>query len=209
MPANRCELLATWYLRFNGYFTTPDFTIHPDYKKRPGSTDADVLAVRFPYSREDQRLFTFRRDPDLNCCDRVDFLICEVKAAMCNINPTTWRDPNRENVEYAIRWMGIENDHDRIKTIAQAVYQYGAWDPINEKTCIRFVCFGSELNPALKAELPRTHQVLHSHVIRFLKERFDTGSFQIQRQHWDKDIIDFAERCRRQNEHELLVWATQ
>src|SRR5438128_2340588 len=57
MPANRFEALATWYLRFNGYFTTPDFTVHPDFRNQPGGTDADVLAVRFPHSKEYQRRF--------------------------------------------------------------------------------------------------------------------------------------------------------
>jgi len=50
MAANRFELLATWYLRFNGYFTIQDFTVHPDFRKQGGGTDTDILAVRFPHS---------------------------------------------------------------------------------------------------------------------------------------------------------------
>ena len=63
MAANRFELLATWYLRFNGFFTTPDFTIHPNFKKQGGGTDADVLAVRFRHSGEFQRRFQFEQTP--------------------------------------------------------------------------------------------------------------------------------------------------
>lgn len=48
---NKFEQLALWYLRLNGYLTVPNFVLHPD---TPGSerTDADLLAVRFPYSGE-------------------------------------------------------------------------------------------------------------------------------------------------------------
>jgi hypothetical protein len=61
VPANNVELLCTWYLRLNGYFTTPNFSVHPDYKGG-GETDADVLAIRYPNSQEYQRRFTFKRD---------------------------------------------------------------------------------------------------------------------------------------------------
>src|SRR5690348_6888261 len=75
MAANRYELLASWYLRFNGYFTTPNFIVHKDYRKRPGGTDADILAVRFPCSTEFQLRFKFECDPRLVVYqDKIDFL---------------------------------------------------------------------------------------------------------------------------------------
>ncbi len=85
MAANRFELLATWYLRFNGYFTIQDFTVHPDFRNQPGGTDADILAVRFPYSEEFQRRYSFDRDQELIRPKRTDILICEVKAGRCDI----------------------------------------------------------------------------------------------------------------------------
>lgn len=87
MAANRYELLATWYLRFNGYFTTPDFIVHKDYRRRPGGTDADVLAVRFPHSTESQLRFKLDCDPGLVVYrDKIDFLVCEVKKGLCDLN---------------------------------------------------------------------------------------------------------------------------
>ena len=207
MPANRFELLATWYLRFNGYFTISDFTVHPDFRKKPGGTDADILAARFPYSEEYQLRFNFSRDSDLVRSDRVDFLICEVKSGKCDINQKTWRDKERENVEYAIRWMGFESDKQRIKAITAEIYESGAWDVPNERICVRFVCFGSEPNPGLKSEMPHIQEILHPRVINYLRERFCTGCHQITRENWDKDIINFAELCKCRTDDELIEWA--
>jgi hypothetical protein len=209
MAANRFELLATWYLRFNGYFTTPDFTVHPDFRRQAGGTDADVLAVRFPHSEEYQRRFNFVRDPDLVRPDRTDFLICEVKAGRCDINQKTWRDPARENVEYVIRWMGFESDAARIKALAKEVYEQGECNLPEKHMCVRFVCFGSEGNAELKAQFPRVHEVYHPRVIGFLRDRFSTGCNQITRENWDADIIEFAELVKMQSDAEMLEWARQ
>lgn len=207
MPANRFELLATWYLRFNGYFTTPDFTVHPDFKKQSGGTDADVLAVRFPCSEEYQARFDFKRDPEFVRSDRIDFLISEVKSGRCDINPITWRDRTRKNVEYAIRWMGITDLEERICAYADRIYAHGECDLPEERMTIRFACFGIAENPQLRAEFPVVRQSTHLHVIRFLRERFTTRCCGIARQNWDADIIDFANRCGTKSDEELLEWA--
>jgi len=207
VAANRLELLATWYLRFNGFFTTPDFTIHPNFRKQSGGTDADILAVRFAHSEEYQRRFNFARDEYLIRPDRTDFLICEVKSGRCDINDKTWRDPERENVEYAMRWMGFEPDNQRIKMLAQQVYDRGECDLPHESRCVRFVCFGSGENPEIKAQLPCVQQIFHSHVIAFLRQRFSLGSYNITRENWDRDIIDFAELCKCYRDEDLIQWA--
>jgi hypothetical protein len=206
MPANRFETLASWYLRFNGYFTTPDFTVHPNFRNQPGGTDADVLAVRFPHSEEYQRGFDFQRDDTLVRNDRTDFLICEVKSWMCDVN-MTWRDQSRQNVEYAIRWMGFTPDAARIETISKAVYETGECDWPERQVCLRFICFGSSENAALKEVLPRAQQILHRQVFDFLRERFSLGCYQITRQNWDADIIDFADRCGKSSDADLTAWA--
>ena len=47
----RAEKVAYWYFRLNGFFQIDNFVVHP---KKPGSqpTDADLIAVRFPYRGE-------------------------------------------------------------------------------------------------------------------------------------------------------------
>lgn len=207
VAANRFELLATWYLRFNGYFTVPDFTVHPDFRKEAGGTDADVLAVRFPHSDEYQRRFEFCRDQALVRQDCVDFLICEVKAGRCEINAKTWRDPLRRNVEYVLRWMGFTSDPERIEALAKMVYETGACETDEEPISVRFVCFGSQENHELAEELPSVHQICHSRAVGFLRERFTTGCYQITRENWDRDIIEFAGLCRACDDAELMHWA--
>jgi len=209
VAANRFELLATWYLRFNGYFTTADFTVHPDFRNRPGGTDADIIAVRFPHSVENQRRFSFQRDTTLIRSDRIDFLICEVKSRRCDLNQNSWRNRERRNVEYTVRWMGFERDDTRIHEIADEVYRFGARDLLEEEICIRFVCFGSESNPELSSALPGVQQILHEHVIGYLKDRFSTECYQITRDNWDEDIIEFAELCKTRSIPELLAWARE
>jgi len=209
MPANRCELLATWYLRFNGYFTTPDFTIHPSFKKQAGGTDADVLAVRFAESEEYQARFHFDRDAALIKQDRTDFLICEVKAGRCEINPKTWRDPSRENVEYAIRWMGFASSNEAIRACAKDVYATGQCDMPVERRLVRFVSFGGYGNDDLRKQMPLVQQILHSHVIGYLRGRFMTGCHNATRENWDADIADFARLCTCTSDECLLEWARQ
>jgi hypothetical protein len=207
VAANRFELLVGWYLRFNGYFTTPDFSIHPNFRKQPGGTDGDVIAVRFPYSREHQRRFNFERDLALINDQQTDFVICEVKSGVCDINSNSWRDPKRENVQYAIRWMGFAADDALVETIAAALYKIGRWDSPEQNHCVRFLSFGKTLNDKLRQEMPAVQQILHCMVIEFLARRFTTGCYQIDRSNWDIEIQEFAELCSHQRVHQLLDWA--
>lgn len=77
---NRKELhesLATLYLRLNGYFTA-GFIVHSPLENEV-LTEIDLIAVRFPHSREPEREIDLA--PELTVPDsRIDFLICEVKA---------------------------------------------------------------------------------------------------------------------------------
>lgn len=208
MAANRFELLATWYLRFNGFFTTPDFTVHPNSRKKGGGTDADVLAVRFRHTTEYQARYMFERDPGLPAEAHAEFLICEVKAGVCAINDT-WSVPANENVEYALRWMGFESKEDTLTAIAQTLYANGRWSSADKQTAVRMVCFGMSPHDPAKPLKPGVQQILHPHVIAYLRRRFTKGCVQIARQNWDKAIIEFAKYCedRKIRDDELLAWA--
>ena len=51
----RAEIVAKWYLRFNGYFLVENFILQDGgLRNQPGGqlTDADILAVRFPHTKE-------------------------------------------------------------------------------------------------------------------------------------------------------------
>ena len=209
MPANRYELMATWYLRFNGYFTTPDFTVHPDYRKRRGGTDADVLAIRFPFSVEYQRRFDFTRDESLILPNYIDFLICEVKAGICCINDT-WLNQEMKNVQYVVRWMGFEEYNSKINEIAKSIYETGSWKNDQEKgLSVRFICIGNRVNDDISRNFPTVSQKLHNDVISYLRRRFKTCCNQITRENWDADIIWFAENCINLSNDNLIKWANE
>ncbi len=50
-PCLSAEKVAYWYFRLNGFLQIENFVVHPSSR---GSqyTDADLLAVRFPYRAE-------------------------------------------------------------------------------------------------------------------------------------------------------------
>ena len=206
MAANRFELLATWYLRFNGYFTVPDFVVHKDYRNRPGGTDADVLAVRFPHSCEYQRRFEFDHDPDLVTADKkIDLVICEVKKGLCDLNEP-WLTAERRNVEYVLRWMGFEVDEGKIARIAGELYSRGICETAGSGCSVRFVAIGGTENPDLKERMPSVSQILHMDVIQFLRRRFTTGCEGISRQNWDTAVVEFANLCNHADIGALLHW---
>lgn len=101
--SNIQEALASLYLRLNGYFTS-GFIVHAplDY----GSTwgEVDVLAVRFPQSREPEREIGPSEYLEVSS-DCVDFIIAEVKGGRQALQfNSSLREPER--VRKILRWMG-------------------------------------------------------------------------------------------------------
>ncbi len=47
------EKIAYWFFRLNGFLTIENFVVHPELISDGTSqrTDADILAVRFPYEK--------------------------------------------------------------------------------------------------------------------------------------------------------------
>lgn len=75
------ESLFTLYLRLNGYFVT-GFIVHASQGNR---SELDDLAVRFPLQQEPDR--EIKHCPFLKTSDsQLDFLVCEVKGGLKNIN---------------------------------------------------------------------------------------------------------------------------
>jgi hypothetical protein len=96
------EKLAYWYFRLNGFFQIENFVVHPE--QRGGQrTDADLLAVRFPFRAE--RLFDDPNDIMVDDVQRlalsddlIDVVIAEVKTNQpCTLNGP-WTLQDRQNV---------------------------------------------------------------------------------------------------------------
>src|ERR1700738_2672654 len=100
------EKVAYWYFRLNGFFQIENFVVHPE--RRGGQrTDADLLAVRFPWRAE--RLFDdpndMRADDERGLAlsrERIDALIVEVKTNQpCPLNGP-WTRQDRQNVHLVL-----------------------------------------------------------------------------------------------------------
>lgn len=202
MNGNRVEKLVYWYLRFNGYLTIENFTVHPDYKKSP-EAEADILAVRFPNSKEDPRRFQFERDPKLIICDRTDFVIGEVKTGLCAIN-NSWEEPERENVQYALTWLGFLPDPE-IDQVAKEIYINKIWQ--SGENSVRFVCFGDRENTDLRRDYPQLLQVLHRDMVEFIFNRLTTNCMALHRENWDAFIQKVVSRIETgASSADLLNW---
>ena len=203
MAANNVETIFTWYFRLNGYFTTPNFTVHKDYKKRPGGGEADLLAVRFPYSIEEPRNYPFFRDEQLVLKEKDDFVIAEIKSSKCSIN-AAWLNKDYRNVQYAIKWMGLLHDENEIELAAEEIYNTGIWQPEARGQAIRMISCGKDIDENLAKEKPSLLQIELQRAVHFLHERFTIGCNQINRANWDQAIRVFADLCQREHNIERL-----
>lgn len=190
MSANRVERLVYWYLRFNGYLTVENFTVHPDFKKGR-EAEADFLAVRFPWSKEEPRGYHFERDEEFVLSDRVDFVIGEVKSSQCAINENSWGNQEERHVQYALEWMGFCSGPEEIEKIAKTLYESRVWS--DGKYSVRFVCFGRYVNEQLKEEFPKMRQVCLERMVGFVYKRLTTGCNALHRENWDPFIRRIVE----------------
>lgn len=198
---NKFEQLALWYLRLNGYLTVPNFVLHPD---TPGSerTDADLLAVRFPYSREVAGT-PMRRDDTLVRKDgKIDFIIAEVKSGECRLNGP-WTNPEPRNMQYVLRWLGMILESE-VQEVAGELYrnqvcERGNWG-------LRLACFGSRRSERLHHNVV---QITHEEVVKFISDRFRThADIKTSHRQWDNFIKKFYKMAvqDRLGTTEILQW---
>lgn len=111
----RAELLASWHMRFNGYFPISGFIVHDaGVVMQPGGqiTEADILAIRLPHTEEaikaPEGLIRVQADPHLDVRRGItDFAICEVSSLACKFNQLK-DDGNvdEEFLKYCLRRLG-------------------------------------------------------------------------------------------------------
>ena len=122
------EKVAYWYFRPNGFLQIENFVVHPE--RRVGQrTDADLLAVRFPFRAE--RLFDDPNDimaDDVQQLalsgDLIDVVIVEVKRNQpCTLNGP-WTRQDRQNVHRVLAAIGCLPT-GRINGAAADIYRAG------------------------------------------------------------------------------------
>lgn len=206
MAANNIETLFSWYFRFNGYFTILNFSLHKDFKKKPGGGENDLIGVRFPYSKEEPRNHPFERDQILTLKNtKIDFIIVEIKTSRCDINESLL---NKEycNIQYVLKWMGFLNTPDEIEEAALGLYNNAIWET-NDNHIVRIICCGNQINEKLKIRFPNLLQIDILQVLKFMHTRFRKGCNGIMRNNWDAFIQALANKCETEsNPEKVLEW---
>jgi hypothetical protein len=168
MDVDPYELLVRWYLRFNGYLGVENFVVQETVlggNVQVGETD--VLAVRFPHSREDPG-FALQNDAKLldNEAARdslVDFVVAEVKGRRKDSLNKVWRSPadatKIDRVVYLIRWLGPFSNEEEIRNVAVDLQ---ASHRARRGQCLsRVVMFARKPQPALPMTQVTFYDIAH------------------------------------------------
>lgn len=196
------EKIAYWYFRLNGFLQIENFVVHPE--RRGGQrTDADLLAVRFPYRAE--RLFDdphdIMRDDVARLslsADQIDVIIAEVKTNQpCTLNGP-WTREDHQNVHRVLAAIGCLPPHH----IGQAAADiYGTGIHKSEMGLrVRLVAVGANRSDELAANFPEVTQLVWPEMLAFIWDRFHTYRRQkTQVDQWDAQgllLKHFADHTR-------------
>jgi hypothetical protein len=149
---NPSETFARWYLRFNGYLGVENLIVHePVAGAIPQGTEFDVVAVRFPHSREIAD-FELPRHNKLTAVEKagvVNVVVAEVKGGRDTTVNDVWRpetDGGRQldRLKYLIRWLGFHDSEADIEHVAAELRRTAKSD----RGCfIQAVYFGARCSP--------------------------------------------------------------
>lgn len=195
------EKVAYWYFRLNGFLQIENFVVHPQGR---GSqrTDADLLAVRFPFRAE--RLFD---DPQDVMADDVhqlalsgnliDIIIAEVKTNQpCTLNGP-WTREDRQNVHRVLAAIGCLPS-GRIEAAAADIYRVGFHRSAALR--IRLVAVGRDRSDEIAKSYPDVTQLCWAGMLAFIWERFHRYRRQkAQVDQWDSEGLKVKELADRSN----------
>ncbi len=176
------EQLAYWFFRLNGCLTIVNFILHSEDRYSPSQrTDADILAVRFPY-REELLMsgYSMQDHPMFDGEEkRTDLIIAEVKTGICRLNGP-WTNPKRKNINRVLFAMGAFHK-DGVDDVALSLYERGFYQDDNYR--LRMVAIGKAKNAELEG---KALQLTWQEVTRFIFERFNKyARFKAQHEQWD------------------------
>ncbi len=184
------EKVAYWYFRLNGFFQIENFVVHPE-SSGSQRTDADLLAVRFPFRAE--RLFDDSNDimaDDVQKLalsdDLIEVVIVEVKTNQpCTLNGP-WTQQERQNVHRVLAAIGCLSP-DRIEPAAADIYRAGCHRS-DMPLRIRLVAVGRDRTKALAADRPEVTQLRWAEILAFIWDRFHRYRQQkTQVDQWDQE----------------------
>jgi len=146
------EKYASWYLRFNGYFTIDNFVVHAANDENRISrgiiapyTETDSLALRMPYSAEIAGNLRIANHDLLvdNQNERFDVVVAEVKSGNLNQPNAVWRNKNLVPIKYIVRFVGLYEESliDKVANELASRYSYE-----DERSRIRYIIIANEPN---------------------------------------------------------------
>lgn len=184
LKGDRAEDVASWFFRLNGFMSIPSFIVHLDDRhprlsdagdRIPARTEADLIAVRFPYSRE--RIAGREMKDYVPLVSRADtggrakplFVLVEVKASLCQMNGP-WTNSNAKNMQRVVRRLGFASGEEKIEEIAASLYARARWEGPN--TVVQYVCVGAQKDPDLHTTHDGLVQIDWDEIGSFLFDRF-------------------------------------
>ena len=183
------EKIAYWYFRLNGFLQIENFVVHPE-RRGAQRTDADLLAVRFPYRAE--RLFDDPHDIMSDdeaglslSADQIEVVIAEVKTSQpCTLNGP-WTREDHQNVHRVLAAIGcLPPGH--VGKAASDIYKTGIHNS-ELRLRVRLVAVGASRNDDLGATYPEVTQLVWPEMLAFIWDRFRTFRRQkTQVDQWDR-----------------------
>ncbi len=146
--AQPTENFVRWYLRFNGYLGVENLIVHePVAGAVPQGAEFDVVAVRFPFSREVAD-FELARHSQLEAIEKhgvLNVVIAEVKGGRDTSLSDPWRpeadaELQISRLKYLVRWLGFCESEKDAESVATDLRRTGRSD----RACaVRVIYFGA------------------------------------------------------------------
>jgi hypothetical protein len=157
------EDVAYWFFRLNGCLTIRNFLVHRD---EPGGqrTDADLIAVRFPFREE----LGMTDHPQFGSLRSTTMMFAEIKSSgVCRLNGpwTAARARNLHRVLAAIGPLGIED----VDSVASELYASGG--ATGRAIDVSMVAVAERESPHLRRTHPLAVQLTWGEVLDFLYHR--------------------------------------
>lgn len=206
LRGERAEQVAAWYFRLNGFFLISGFIVHidnpdaveqDDGSLRHARTEADFMGVRFPFSRENVNDRVMQDDALVTGMGgdakvpKPLFVLVEVKAGECKMNGP-WSNPERKNMERAVRRLGFAAQEQQVDEIAQAMYSDARWE--NQTHVLQYICVGKKRSRALSAKYRHLVQINWHDIGDFLLKRFSGFPEKLPSGHVHEQWPDFGRK---------------
>jgi hypothetical protein len=213
------ETLAYWYFRLNGFFPLPNFVLHRDPQTIEHSSDADILAIRFPFVHEivggqeadwDREMF---RQWGLDLSTQTIGFIVEVKTGR---NSEEYRENirqsfNLERLIYSVQRLGFY-PHEAVREIACQLLNAPIYIDDGRHFVLAKLLVAinfprdDQIPPSLKLSLDNAENFILSRIAKYRRQK------ESDRLRFPSDLMQYlmwTQRVRRnQEEDEVVIDAT-